>query len=267
MMRNSESRIRRLKAKFPKDFAFSAEFESFLATDMPIQIGWTSLDRYSLKKSAERELLPFITLGDGSLVAVWLSVDPPPVVCVDSHGASCRIIASGILEFLQLARARKTGLHDIDDASLFGSDQKRISIREPSGRSLRNLQAKLDCWSAENSSLQTPTISPNSENLRRKIMKVARSMLRDGRSKVYKVNDEWWELDFRIECGSGIEIEYLDYGQWYRVPEEYGMAALVGELRLLVKRGKKKAFEMNVCKDGIVSIDKDRELVLQPQLN
>jgi hypothetical protein len=70
---------------------------------------------YGLKKAAELELVPFIQVADGSLVAAWYATDPPAIVFVGAHGESLRVIAKDFPNFLRSISASQTGVPDIDE--------------------------------------------------------------------------------------------------------------------------------------------------------
>ena len=70
-------------------------------------------------------------------------------------------------------------------------------------------------------------------------------------------------MDFRIERdGEDLSITYLDFGEWYPVPAKYKLAEEVAALLELVKNKKRRRYELSICSAGIVSIARDRELVL-----
>ena len=72
-------------------------------------------------------------------------------------------------------------------------------------------------------------------------------------------------MDFRIERdGDDLSITYLDFGAWYPVPAKYKLKDEVVELLKLVKSKRRRRYELSTCSAGIVSIDRDRELVLVP---
>ncbi len=77
---SSTKQLTRLKSKIPRGKKLPAGFKAFLSARLPLSISWTSLEPYGLTKSAEQEMVPFIHIADGSLVSLWLSVDPPAVV-------------------------------------------------------------------------------------------------------------------------------------------------------------------------------------------
>jgi hypothetical protein len=90
-------------------------------------------------------------------------------------------------------------------------------------------------------------------------------MLSDGRSKVYNLSSTRWSLKFRIQRdGDGLAITYLDYGEWYAVPAKYKLAKEVEMLLKLVKHKRRAQYDLSTSSSGIVSIDRDRELLLMP---
>jgi hypothetical protein len=104
--------------------------------------------------------------------------------------------------------------------------------------------------------------------LRQRVHEIAKAMLRDGLSKVHTVLSDWWLMDFQIERdGMDLKITYLDFGEWHPVPKKYELGADVTELLKLGKHKTRKTYELDVSCDGIVSIDKERELLLMPGLN
>ena len=73
-------------------------------------------------------------------------------------------------------------------------------------------------------------------------------------------------MHFRIERkGVNLSVTYLDYGKWYPVPEKYQIENEVKSLLQHVKHKKRRQYELEVSSSGIVSIDRDRELVLVPK--
>ncbi len=74
-------------------------------------------------------------------------------------------------------------------------------------------------------------------------------------------------MDFRVKrARTSVQIEYLDYGKWYVLPSEYGLESMIADLFDLMKDPRARKCELTVTKDGIVSIDDDRQLVLVPPL-
>ena len=255
--------IDRLKRKLSIGRNPPIEFALVTSNDLPLTIAWSSLKPYGLNKSAELEMVPFIRVADGSLVAIWFAIDPPAIVVLDAHGEPPRIVAKDFPNFLRSISASKTGVPDIDE------DCVDISIprytARPSRAGITALQKKLDAWSQENSSLEQPRKGRDSEALRKCLHKAVKQMIHNGLSKIYTARDYHWDMNFEIKrTRSGLQVQYLDYGKWYDVPTRYDLRSIAEELLTLVKNPKLRKYELVVTKDGIVSVDKDRQLVLVP---
>lgn len=252
-----------IERRIPKGKRLPAGFTALLSASLPIRVGWSSLKSHGLLKSAEQEMVPFIHIADGSLVALWFAVSPPAVAHIDVHGESPRVIAKDFPNFLRAISASKTGVADIDD------DCAEINIRRFAGKPVRAgvaaLQRSLAKWVSEHTSIVEPNDSPDAEVLRKRLHSVARHMIRDGLSAVYKLRHDYWDMDYRIQRKrNALSIEYLDYGEWHAVPSKYDIVSLVTSLLSIVKNQKLRKYEMTVTKDGIVSVDDDKQIALLP---
>jgi len=255
--------LTRIERKIPKGKKLPAGFTALGSANLPIRLAWSGLKSHGLLESAEQEMVPFIHVADGSLVALWFSVTPPAVALIDAHGESPRVIAKDFPNFLRAISASRTGVPDIDN------DCAEITIRRFTGKPVRagvaGLQRSLAKWVSEHTSNLNPNASPDAEVLRKRIHKVARHMIRDGLSAVYKLRHDYWDMDYRIQRKrNALLIEYLDYGKWYAVPIKYDLVPLVASLLSMAKNQKQRKYEMTVTKDGIVSVDDDKQLVLVP---
>lgn len=256
--------IDRLKLKLPPGRQLPSELNFIVSNRLPLSIAWSSLKPYGLKKAAELELIPVIHVADGSLVALWYATDPPAIVFVGAHGESPRVIAKDFSNFLQSISTSKTGVPAIDedcaDTSVPGFTVS------PSRSGIPTLQKKLDAWTKKNSSLQQPRCGSDTESLRKRIHRTVKLMIRDGLSQVYGSRD-YWSMHFRVKrVRTAIQIQYLDYGKWYAVPADYDFESMTADLLELMKEPKARRCELTVTRDGIVSIDDDRQLVLVPPL-
>jgi hypothetical protein len=259
-----ESILRRI----PRGAALPAGFSRFVsavaAQDPTVhgwfEVKWRTPQDFELKKSASLSLLPFLRLGDGGVVAFWF-VQPkkPAVIHFDSEGGQ-RVVAATFEDFLKRIAKQKTGVGDFDEAEL-------PAIKPPRTLALTSLaaiQKRFAAWCADASTLQAPTVSNASEVLRKQLHQVARRMIQNGLSKVYTSRD-YWSMDFRFERTAGaISISYLDYGQYYPVPSAYAMEPLLQQLLPLCRQRNLKKGELVITKDGLVSVDRDRQLVLLP---
>lgn len=159
--------INRIRRKLPAAAHLPNEFEILATTKLPLKIAWTSLGAYGLSKTAEKELIPFLQLADGGLVAFWYTVTPPAIVSIDAHGDPARIIAKDLSNFLRSISHSRTGIADLDE------DCADISIRgyktKPSRSGLTALQKKLDAWCEIHSALLRPSHTKESERLRKRV--------------------------------------------------------------------------------------------------
>jgi hypothetical protein len=237
-----------LRDPLPPDRLLPVGFEDFVAADPPSRVAWSELTPFGLDEG--KELLPFIRLSDGGIIALWYRTPSPAVVYLGSEG-QLRVLAGDFEEFRLAVHTGSQAL-DLDDAA------------PPSG-SLDALQEEFARWWEEHTALQKPLHGTDSEALRHQVCEIAAKMLLDGRSKVYSLSSLWWSLQFRIELHTeGIRITYLDFGDWYPLPTEYGLVEAVEKLLPLVRHPGQPAYELSVCSAGIVSLDNDRELVLAP---
>jgi hypothetical protein len=260
-----ESRINadQIRRRVPKGRKLPGQFDDFLRAKLPFRVEWNDLDAYGLKPSATKEAVPFLRLPDGGLIALWYHAEEPAVVHIGGHG-ELKVIASDFGNFLKSICARCSGLPDIDE----GEESfavPGVRGRRPNGPELPALQAKFDKWFKQRTSLLEPLSSPGAESLRQHVHKIAKDMIRDGRSKVYTLSSPWWSMDFQIQRdGEDLSITYLDFGKWYPVASKYKLAEEVVALLKLVKNKNRHRYELSTCRAGIVSIDRDRELVLVP---
>lgn len=246
----------------PKGRKLPGRFDDFVRAHLPLRVEWNDLEAYDLKPSATKEVIPFLRLSDGGLVALWYYAAEPAVVHIGSHG-ELEVIASDFDDFLKGIGARCSGLPDIDESA--ESFAVPGVYGKPKGAELPALQKKFDKWFKQHTSLLEPLRSSEAESLRQRVYRIAEDMIRDGRSKVYTLSSPWWSMYFRIERdGDDLSITYLDFGKWYPVPGKYKLAEEAAALLKLVKHKKRRQYELSTCAGGIVSIDRDRELALVP---
>ena len=258
----SQKQIDLIERKVPEGCKLPTGFKAFLAADIPVRVAWNGLEPYGFCKSAEQEMVPFIAIADGSIVALWYSVKPPAVVLIDGHGEPPQVLATDFPNFLRSISASKTGVSDID------LDCAEISIprynAKPSRAGRAALQRKLVQWSNNFSAMVEPSQSDKSDDLRVKIHQTVSKMIRDGLSKVY-TPDHSWTMNLRIQRKrDGLKIEYLDYGKWYDVPKKYKFERHASDLLSLVKNSKPRKYDLAVTYYGLVSVDRDKQLLLMP---
>jgi hypothetical protein len=256
------TKAEQVRRRVPKGRKLPARFDDFLRAKLPFRVEWNDLDAYGLKPSATMEAVPFLRLPDGGLVALWYHAAEPAVVHIGGHG-ELKVVASDFDNFLRGIGARCSGLPDIDE----GEESFYVpGVRgKPNGARVASLQEKFDKWFKQHTSLLEPHRSPETEALRQRVHKIAENMIRDGRSSVYTPSSPWWSMSFRIErVGDDLSITYLDYGEWHSLPTGYELAEEIAALFKLVKNKERLRYELTACSAGIVSIDRDRELILVP---
>lgn len=266
----TRAKINAVLRHLPKGRKLPAKFETYLELEKRYRVQWNDLDAYGLKPTACGQAFPFLRLADGGLVALWYHAASPAVVHIGGHG-ELEVIAQSFADFLRGIKTRCTGLADFDE-----DEEAPPTIAGVTGMSKRDrvsaLQLRLKEWYQAHTSLLKPLVSPDAEALRQQVCGIAEGMIRDGRSKVYKpavlapdASPSWWAMQFRLSRdGVKFEIEYLDYGEWYPVPKKYGLVPVVASLLALVQDKEREKYELAVISAGIVSIDRDRQLVLVP---
>jgi hypothetical protein len=251
-----------VRRRIPKGSELPSRFDDFLRAEPPFAVEWNNLENYGLKRAATNDAVPFLRLPDAGLVAFWFYAASPAIVHIGAH-SELEVIAPDFDDFLKAIGARCSGLPDFDEAE--EAFQVPGVKGKPKGKGLPALQEQFNNWFKENTSLQEPVKTSDAETLRQRVHRIAEEMIRDGRSKVYTLSSPWWSMTFRIErTGTELSITYLDYGKWYPVVKKYKLEEEVQALLKLVKHKKRSRYELSTCSAGIVSIDRDRELVLVP---
>ncbi|HJT35142.1 MAG TPA: hypothetical protein VJ783_24160 [Pirellulales bacterium] len=251
-----------IRRRVPNGRMLPARFGDLLRAELQFRVEWNALDDYGLKPSAMNDAVPFLRLPDGGVVALWYHSVEPAIVHIGAYG-ELQVIASNFENFLSGIEMRCCGLPDIDEG------EASYSVPGVCGRpdlaGLPALQEKFDKWFKQHTSLLEPFVSRETELLRKRLLRIAEDMIRDGCSKVYTLSSPWWSMDFRIERDDEeLSITYLDFGEWYRVPTKYKIGGVIEALLSLAKNKKLRQYEVSICSAGIVSIDRDRELVLVP---
>jgi hypothetical protein len=259
---------RRLPAGFKLPAGFDAFVRTAAAADLRSSpwflVTWTDPVGFELKREAGRELLPFLRLGDGGAVAFWLGARPHvAIVHFDSEGGK-RLVAASFADFVRRLARSRTGVEDLDDREEGKQAIVVPGIAAKPAVAVGPLKKAFARWCAANSALEPPTRSADGERVRQLLVAVTRKMLRDGRSRVYKVRDSWWTFDFVLKSTKErIDVTYLDYGAWYPVPASYGMGPIMADLVRLTKHPRQRRYEVTVICDGSVSVNDDRELLLE----
>lgn len=114
--------VAKVKRQLPTSIPLPAGFEAFAAwcTQQPTgSVGWFRIegrDPRDLFPGMPREqIIPFLVLPDGGVVAWWLtSTRTPPIVWLGSEGEHA-VVATSIPDFLARLAARTTSIPDLDD--------------------------------------------------------------------------------------------------------------------------------------------------------
>ncbi len=248
-------------SNLPDKVDLPSKFNQFSKLRLPGMIGWSDIETFQLKSSAKKEIVPFLNFDDGGILAFWYFGHECIIVYMGSEGEQ-EVISENFESFLKLLCDKQTSLSIFDDSEIdFNISYQDIIINS---ERISELNKHFLVWYKEHTSLLEPETSDYSEKLRRQIMKIAIDFLDNGLCKVYTKESEWWNLSFNIKKDKdNIYITYLDYGKWYNLPPKYELEKVVIELLELVKNKNKTEYELSVCSAGIVSIDRDTELVLE----
>jgi hypothetical protein len=255
--------VDRLKAKLLSIGCLPIEFAAITAKGIPLNVRWSPLKDYAFDQSADLEMIPFIEVADGTLIALWLSTSPPSIVAIDAHGEAPRIVAKDFPNFLRALSNSQTGVEDID------LDFSNMIIPNystlPSRTGVAALEKRLQKWVVAHSSNQSPIRSEKAEAIRKRVHAIAKQMIREGRSNVYKARSVYWAMYFKVSrVKAGFQVTYLDLGKWLSVPDEYDLVPVVEKLIELSKDPKLRKFDVTITKEGIVEVNKGTQLVLIP---
>jgi hypothetical protein len=228
-----------------------------------LRVGWSDPTQLlNVDKSAASEFLPFLKLADGGGVAFWKDGEHQRIAVYDSEGGH-EVLALDFRDFLaRLGRPTKAFRERIEfDVDL---DTSKLIPRTTPKPVPAALNRKLTAW-IESHSLSAPTLkSADGEELRKKLVAMARRMLVDGLSKVYKPRAVFWKLDLLlVKHGQHWRATYLDYGKWYDLPTQYGLIELLPALLPLMK-SRKARYAFVIMKSGQVFVDGGNELALEP---
>jgi hypothetical protein len=106
----------KIRQRIPEGYKLPERFDEFLQAEPPFDVEWNSLKPYDLQRSAEKEVVPFLHLPDGGLVAFWYHATSPAIVYISGHG-ELRVIARDFDNFLRGLNTRSTGLPDFAETN------------------------------------------------------------------------------------------------------------------------------------------------------
>jgi len=270
-MSRARTKLAAIRKRLAKGTQLPAEFPAFVSLvtspksprDDALRVGWSDpTELLNVDKSAASEFLPFLTIADGGGVAFWKDGEHQRIALYDSEGGHA-VLALDFRDFLaRLGRPTKAFRERIElDADVDTSNLIPRTTPKPVPAALNR---KLTAW-IESHSLSAPTLkSADGEELRKKLVAMARRMLVDGLSKVHKPQSAFWSMDLLlVKRGESWWATYLDFGKWYDLPTQYGLIELLPALLPLMK-SRKARYALNIWKSGAVFVDKGNELALEP---
>nr|MCU0705615.1 SMI1/KNR4 family protein [Fimbriiglobus sp.] len=114
MKRKTRDAATDIRRRIPEGGEWPSRFEALVEADPPLRIEWNSLRAFHLNRTADREVVPFLHLFDGGLVAFWYREPSPAVVCID-HDGRPMVVAPTFDDFLRRINVKRTGIPDIDE--------------------------------------------------------------------------------------------------------------------------------------------------------
>lgn len=270
-MSRAATQLAAIGKRLAKGMQMPAEFPAFVSLVVSpkgprhdaLRVGWSDpTGLLNVDKAAKSELVPFLKLADGGGIAFWKDGEDQRIVHYDSEGGH-EVLALDFRDFLaRLLKPTEAFREQIElDVDLDVSEL--ISPTKPKAVPAA-LNRKLAAW-IESHSLNGPIVkSEDGEKLRKQLVAMARRMLTDGLSKVYKPGTFHWQVDvLAVKGKEHWTATYLDYGKWHELPAKYGLSELLPALLPLMK-SRKARYSINIWKSGEVFVDKGNELVLQP---
>ncbi|MEK7948976.1 hypothetical protein [Luteolibacter soli] len=260
--------LARIRSHVPQGLALPSRFDDFVRAKPPVPIQWDNLYDYDLKRSALEQVVPFLRLSeDFGIVALWYHSEGPKaagpaVIHIAGYGRQ-EVLATDFDNFLKGINVQRSGVFafDYEEEQVF-----RVPgvSGKPKRTGLPSLQKKFERWHKLHTSLLEPDLSPEGEELRRRIYQVAKRIVRDKQSKVYYPSPPWG-INFLVERAAGkLSIKYSDYlGSWYKLPTKYGLEAEAKALLKLALNKRRSRYEISVADHGTVSIDEGRQLLLE----
>jgi len=209
-------------------------------------------------KSAVDSFVPFLLFADGGVAAFWVDGTALRVVRCDSEGQYA-VLAQDFRDFT--ARLAKPDAELLDQLELQGPlDTRAHEPRRVPASTNKAFSRWVESHSLDAKTPQTAT----TDEIRKTLHAIARRMVDDGLSKVYKPSDAHWKMTFRLmKVADRWTITYLDYGDWYPMPAQYGLEAVLPDL-LPAMKTRKKSYELAIWQDGKVFADRGNQIYLEP---
>lgn len=251
-----------IRAKLPAGRELPAKFDAFVraAAAKCVCIEWNDPDPFGFKRTARKQLLPFLKIGDGGLIALWYHADVPAILHIGSEGQR-EVIAATFDDYLKEINAKFT-----DDAEYRYADSRyRIpGVKgKPNRGKLAELRTKFDAWFEQYTTFRKPLVKPEAESLRRQACAIVEKILRDERSQTDSQEPSWHSMTLKIErSGDDIAITRRVHGEWRPLPRKYKFSEVARGLLKFVLNKKRKSYEVLVTRHGTLSIEHTRQLIL-----
>ncbi len=252
--------------RLPKGTGLPAPFAAFAraaaAADTTsggyFHVGWR--DPTTLTPSAiARALVPFVVLGDGGVVAFWIHGEGRlPIVHHDSEGGR-RIVAVDLADFVGRLARRATGIAELDDALT----PIVVPGARPRAAPLAATQRAFE--QAARAADPQPAAGHDLDALRRALVALGAAMVAAGACNVHDSPRAWKQRFKAVRVGNtGWAFSYLRFGEQRRVPKKYGLEPRWLELLPHCKHPQHTSFDLLVSSSGLVSVDRDQQLLLVP---
>lgn len=270
-MTRAHTKLAAISKRLAKGVQMPAEFPAFVSLvtspEGPrhdaLRVGWSDpTGLLNVDKSAAAELVPFLKLADGGGVAFWKDGEHQHIVVYDSEGGF-EVVAMDFRDFLARLGKPTNDFRELIELDVDLDTSQLIPHTIPKPVPVE-LNRKLTAW-VESHSLSAPKLkSAEGEDLRKKLVETAQSMVRDGLSKVSKPQSVYWKMDLLlVKRGENWGATYLDFGKWYDLPTKYQLIELLPALLPLMK-SRKARYALSIMKSGEVFADGGNELALEP---
>lgn len=248
----------KIRKELAKGKALPKSFDAFIAAEPPLPIEYSDLSEFRLKPDGLWEALPFLKTPSGEHLALWYHAPDPAVILFGKEGV-VNVVAITFDEFLKGASCGLTGVADVDNC------QPRVSVPGISGRpnaaGLADLQRKLDKWWQLRRVMRKP--QTEHDGVRRRALAAVKMMEDDGLLEDTMLG--YFRGEFRItRKGKTTKVAYAVGKRFSPLASKYNFEPIVDELLQLVINKNRPEYEMTVTGKGLVSIDRDHELLLLP---
>lgn len=248
----------KIRKELAKGKSLPKNFDAFIAAEPQLPIEYSDLSEFRLKPDGLWEALPFLKTPGGEHLALWYHASEPAVILFGKEGV-VKVVALNFDEFLKGAACGLTGVAAVDHCN------PRIRVPgitgKPATAGLADLQRKLDQWWELRREMRKP--QTEHDEVRRRVMAAFKVMENDGLLEDTMLG--YFKGKFRItRTGKGTQVAIGDGKKFSPLAAKYKFEPIVDELLQLVINKNRPAYEMTVTGKGLVSIDRDHELLLRP---